>query len=96
MNTAYVRTRRRIAALYERCTTCCIREPKPGLKRCQKCLDVQRRYRQRAAGKPIDMRRGDELPVSPLPPFDAEADRREELLALSELWVTHYVGRLPL
>jgi hypothetical protein len=87
------RARREKAVAAGLCVSCCCNTPRPGFRVCDRCRDTGRRYRLKSHGKPHTCTRLPALPVAET--FDVEADRREEWLALNELSITCYVGRLP-
>jgi hypothetical protein len=76
------------------CTTCCRRAYRPGRRTCVHCIEASRKSEARSDGREY-------APLIRLPivvsaaPFDIEADRREEWLALNDLAVACYVGRIP-
>jgi hypothetical protein len=89
-----VQSRRAAAKAAGKCGTCCNGKPLPGRTTCGVCLERSRKskarvfYREYAPLLRI-------APAVDVAQFDVEADRREEWLALNDLAVACYVGRLP-
>lgn len=93
---AQTAARREKAVAAGLCVCCCCNAPQPGFRVCDRCRETAKRYRLKSKGKPYTCSKLPALPVLPeSTAFDVEADRREEWLALNELAITCYVGRLP-